>query len=139
MIGRVCVSVTKNFAKEPFRQKDGLKADIYATCRITFTFMSAVVLETAIYSAYVLLFVQYAVFFRVLPCVIAAPVYYAVFFRVRLLLRAYWRAAYLVVHINAYTVATVRRYLSVPAIINPIERQVPAGEKNVGQNKCYSP
>ena len=70
----VCLSVTKNFAKEPFRGKDGLKADIYATCRIT-----------AVYSA---LHVQYAVFFRVLPCVIAAPVYYAVFFRVRLLLRA---------------------------------------------------
>ena len=82
----------KTLAKEPFRQKDVLKADIYATCRITFTFMSAVVLETAvstIYSAtsYYSLHVQYAVFFRVLPCVIAAPVYYAVFFRVRLLLR----------------------------------------------------
>ena len=85
----------KTLAKEPFRQKDGLKADVYATCRITFTFMSAVVLETAvstIYSAtsYYSLHVQYAVFFRVLPCVIAAPVYYAVFFRVRLLLRAYY-------------------------------------------------
>ena len=91
----VCLSVTKIFEKEPFRQKDGLKADTYATCRITFTFMSAVVLETAvstIYSAtsYYSLHVQYAVFFRVLPCVIAAPVYYAVFFRVRLLLRAYY-------------------------------------------------
>ena len=56
--------------------------------------MSAVVLETAvstIYSAtYYSLHVQYAVFFRVLPCVIAAPVYYAVFFRVRFLLRAYY-------------------------------------------------
>ena len=85
----------KTLAKEPFRQKDGLKADIYATYRITFTFMSAIVLETAvstIYSAssYYSLHVQYAVFFRVLPCVIAAPVYYAVFFRVRLLLRAYY-------------------------------------------------
>ena len=91
----VCLSVPKNFAKEPFRQKDGLKADVYATCRITFTFMSAVVLETAvstIYSAtyYYSLHVQYAVFFRGLPCVIAAPVYYAVFFCVRLLLRAYY-------------------------------------------------
>ena len=71
-------------AKEPFRQKDGLKADIYATCRITFTFISAVILETAvstIYSAtsYYSLHVQYAVFFRVLPCVIAASVYYTVF------------------------------------------------------------
>ena len=52
--------------------------------------MSAVVLETTvstIYSAtYYLLHVQYTVFFRVLPCVIADPVYYAVFYRVRLLL-----------------------------------------------------
>ena len=91
----VCVSVTKTLAKEPFRQRDGLKADIYATYRITFTFMSAVVFETAvsaIYSAtsYYSLHEQYAVFFRVLPCVIAAPVYYAVFFHVRLLLRAYY-------------------------------------------------
>ena len=90
----VCLSVT-SLAKEPFRQNDGLKADIYATCRITFTFMSAVVLETAvstIYSAtsYYSLHVQYTVFFRVLPCVIAAPVYYAVFFRVILLLHAYY-------------------------------------------------
>ena len=98
VIGPVCVSdqkILKTLAKEPFRQKDGLKADIYATCRITFTFMSAVVLETAlstIYSAtsYYSLHVQHAVFFRVLPCVIAASVYYAVFFRVRLLLRAYY-------------------------------------------------
>ena len=46
--------------------------------------MSAVVIETAVSTSYFLLFahVQYAVFFRVLPCVIAAPVYYAVFFRV---------------------------------------------------------
>ena len=87
----VCLSVclTKILAKEPFRQKDGLKADVFATCRITFMFMSAAVLETAvstIYSAtsYYSLLVQYVVFFRVLPCVIAAPVYYAVFFRVRL-------------------------------------------------------
>ena len=50
-------------------------------------FMSAVVLETTVSTAtYYSLLVQYAVFFRVLPCVIAAPVYYAVFFRVRLLL-----------------------------------------------------
>ena len=87
--------MTKNFAKELLRQKDGLNADIHATCRITFTFMSAVVLETAvstIYSAtsYYSLHVRYAVFFRVLPCVIAASVYYAVFFRVRLLLSAYY-------------------------------------------------
>ena len=58
-------------------------------------FMNAVVLETAvstIYSAtsYYLLLVQYAVFFRVLPCVIAAPMYYAIFFRVRLLLSTYY-------------------------------------------------
>ena len=57
-------------------------------------FMSAVVLDAAvskIYSAtYYSLLVQYAVFFRVLPCVIAASVYYAVFFRVRLLLSAYY-------------------------------------------------
>ena len=56
-------------------------------------FTSAVVLDAAvstIYSAtsYYSLLVQYAVFFRVLPCVIAASVYYAVFFRVRLLLSA---------------------------------------------------
>ena len=50
-------------------------------------FMSAVVLETTVSTAtYYSLLVQYAVFFRVLPYVIAAPVYYAVFFRVRLLL-----------------------------------------------------
>ena len=87
----VCLSVTqkivKTLAKEPFRQKDGLKADIYATCRITFTFMSAVVLETAVSTIYSAtssysLHVQYVVFFRI-PCAIAAPVYYAVFFRVR--------------------------------------------------------
>ena len=58
-------------------------------------FMNAVDLETAvstIYSAtsYYSLLVQYAVFFRVLPCVIAASVYYAVFFHVRLLLGAYY-------------------------------------------------
>ena len=58
-------------------------------------FMSAIVLETAvstIYSAtyYYSLLMQYAVFFRVLPCVIAAPMYYAVFFHVRLLLGAYY-------------------------------------------------
>ena len=53
--------------------------------------MSAVVLETAVSTIYsATLHVEYAVFFRVLPCVIAAPVYYAVFFRVRLLLRAYY-------------------------------------------------
>ena len=56
-------------------------------------FMCVVILETAvlaiIYSYYSLL-VQYAVFFRVLLCVIAALVYYAVFFRVRLLLSAYY-------------------------------------------------
>ena len=51
--------------------------------------MSAVVLETAVSTIYSL-HVQCAVFFRVLPCVIAAPVFYAVFFRVRLLLRAYY-------------------------------------------------
>ena len=104
MIGRVCVCVCvcvclclkilKTLAKEPFRQKDGLKADIYATCTITFMFMYVVDLETAvsaIYSAtsYYSLHVQYAVFFRVLPYVIATSVYYAVFFRVRLLLGAY--------------------------------------------------
>ena len=57
-------------------------------------FMNAVVLDAAvstIYSAtsYYSLLVQYVVFFRVLPCVIAASVYYAVFFRARLLLSAY--------------------------------------------------
>ena len=51
-------------------------------------FMNAVDLETTvstIYSAtsYYSLLVQYAVFFRVLQCVIAASVYYAVFFHVR--------------------------------------------------------
>ena len=91
----LCLKILKTRAKEPFRQKDGLKADIYATCRITFMFMSAVVPETAvstIHSAtsYYSLLVRYAVFCRVLPCVIAASVYYAVFFRVRLLLRAYY-------------------------------------------------
>ena len=90
----LCLKILKTLAKEPFRQKDGLKADIYATCKITFMFMSTVVPETAvstIYSAtsYYSLLVQYAVFCRVLPCVIAAPVYYAVFFPVRLLLGAY--------------------------------------------------
>ena len=89
----VCLSVTKNFAKEAFRQKDGLKADVYATCRITFMFMSAVLslnrfFDNIIFSYF--LFAQYAVFFRVLPCEIVAPVYYAVFFRVTLLLSAYY-------------------------------------------------
>ena len=58
-------------------------------------FMNTVALETAvstIYSAtsYYSLLVQYVVFFRVLPCVIAASGYYAVFVRVRLLLGAYY-------------------------------------------------
>ena len=58
-------------------------------------FMNAVVLDAAvstIYSAtsYYSLLVQYAVFFCVLPCVIAASMYYAVFFRVRVLLSAYY-------------------------------------------------
>ena len=58
-------------------------------------FMNAVVLDavvSTIYSAtsYYLLLVLYAVFFRFLPYVIAASVYYAVFFRVRLLLSAYY-------------------------------------------------
>ena len=57
--------------------------------------MNAVVLDAAvstIYSAtsHYSLLVQYAVFFRVLPCVIAASVYYAVFFRVRVLLSAHY-------------------------------------------------
>ena len=52
----VCGSVTKNFAKEPFRQKDGL----YATCRNTFMFM-----------CFVVPFGQLVVFFRALPRVIA--------------------------------------------------------------------
>ena len=54
--------------------------------------MSGVVLETAVSTIYsaTSYYLQYAVFFRVLPCVIAAPVYYAVFFRVGLLLRAYY-------------------------------------------------
>ena len=56
-------------------------------------FMNTVSLETAvstIYSAtsYYSLLMQCVVFFRVLPCVIAASVYYAVFFHVRLLLGA---------------------------------------------------
>ena len=42
----------ENFAKEPFRQKDGLKSDIYATCTITFMFMYVVVLETAVSAIY---------------------------------------------------------------------------------------
>ena len=58
-------------------------------------FMNAAVLDAAvstIYSAtsHYSLLVQYTVFFRVLPCAIAASVYYAVFFRVRLLLSAYY-------------------------------------------------
>ena len=48
----MCLSVPKNFAKEPFRQKDGLKADIYATYTITFMFMYVVVLETAVSAIY---------------------------------------------------------------------------------------
>ena len=42
----------KTLAKEPFRQKDGLKADIHATCTITFMFMCVVVLETAVSAIY---------------------------------------------------------------------------------------
>ena len=57
MIGPVCVCVClclKTLAKEPFRQKDGLKADIYATRTITFSFMFmyVVVLETAVSAIY---------------------------------------------------------------------------------------
>ena len=57
VIGPVCVCVSvclsvpkilKTLAKEPFRQKDGLRADIYATCTITLMFMYVVVLETAV-------------------------------------------------------------------------------------------
>ena len=47
----VCLKILKTLAKEPFRQKDGLKADIYATCTITFMFMY-VVLETAVSAIY---------------------------------------------------------------------------------------
>ena len=54
--------------------------------------MNAVVLDAAVLTihSYYSLLVQYAVFFRVLPCVIAASAYYAVSFRVRLLLSAYY-------------------------------------------------
>ena len=81
------VSVTKNFfAKEPFRQKDGLKAYIYATCTITFMFMCVVVLETAVSAKYsailfaprvILRILSYVICYlrvlcRILPCEIAA-------------------------------------------------------------------
>ena len=48
----LCLKILKTLAKEPFRQKDGLKADIYATCTITFMFMYVVVLETAVLAIY---------------------------------------------------------------------------------------
>ena len=48
----LCQKILKTLAKEPFRQKDGLKADIYATCTITFMFMYVVVLETAVSAIY---------------------------------------------------------------------------------------
>ena len=78
-------------------------------------FMSTVVLETAvstIYSStsYYSLLVEYAVFLRVLPCVIAAPVYYAVFFRVRLLLSAYYDS---LVPDPGCNLASVLRWVSV--------------------------
>ena len=85
----LCLKIFKT-RKRAIWAKRWPKADIYATCTITFMFMYVVVLETAvsaIYSAtYYSLLVSYAVFFRVLPCVIVTSVYYAVFFRVRLLL-----------------------------------------------------
>ena len=87
---RVCLCQKRHLGKIWPKSR---RISLYATCRITFMFTSAVVLETAvstIHSATCSLLVQYAVFFRVLPCVIAAPVYYAVFFRVRLLLSAYY-------------------------------------------------
>ena len=48
----LCLKIFKTLAKEPFRQKDGLKTDIYATCTITFMFMYVVVLETAVSAIY---------------------------------------------------------------------------------------
>ena len=48
----LCLKILKTLAKEPFRQKDGLKVDIYATCTITFMFMYVVVLETAVSAIY---------------------------------------------------------------------------------------
>ena len=45
----LCLKILKTLAKEPFRQKDGLKA---ATCTITFMFMYVVVLETAVSAIY---------------------------------------------------------------------------------------
>ena len=44
----VCLCLSKHFENSRKIGRDGLKADIYATCRITFMFMSAVVLETAV-------------------------------------------------------------------------------------------
>ena len=75
----VCVSVTKNTV---FRRKDGLIAHTYATCRNTFVFMCVVVLETAVSAIYSAtsyypprVIVIYAVFVRVLLCVITATPY----------------------------------------------------------------
>ena len=48
----LCLNILKTLAKEPFRQKDGLKADLYVTCTITFMFMYVVVLETAVSAIY---------------------------------------------------------------------------------------
>ena len=92
---RVCVCDCdgKTHVEMVFRQKCGL---IAAICRNTFVFMCVVVLETAASAIYSLFacntphsFVcDYSarVLRRILPCEIAALVYYAVFFRVRLLL-----------------------------------------------------
>ena len=60
----------KTLAKERFRQKDGLKADIYTTYRIAFMFMRVVVLVTAVsamYSATSYLFAP-RVICRILSC-----------------------------------------------------------------------
>ena len=72
----LCVKILKTRAKEPFRQKDGLKADIYAICRITFMFICVVVLETAVSAIYIAPRVMCdccaRVLRRILPCEIAA-------------------------------------------------------------------
>ena len=100
MIGPVCtcvsvgVSVTKNSktpAKEPFRQKGGLKADVHATCRSMFMFVCVLVLLFRRYIQLLLIIRSSCNMpYSFVSLIAAASVYYAVFFRVKLLLSAYY-------------------------------------------------
>ena len=89
----LCLKILKTLAKEPFRQKDGLKADIYATCTITFMFMYVVVLETAVSAIYSATFLLFAprVIRRILSCSSVCDCYLRVLRRILPCEIAAWR------------------------------------------------